>query len=246
MVVNVVMPIYNQRRELLEKAISSVADALDHFIYKHPDVITKFIMYDDGSTEQETIDVINETAKKYEGRVIVCKSDVHRGEAVSMNTLHEYLTGDYIVIVHSDDIQDAHRISDQFETMEMNPDVFMQSVLPSNYVGWLYEKPDFEKKYAKNSVLMSTHHNIPNYVIQAALIYRLNKAKSYQLRYNPKYKVAYDYDFAMQALKIGLHIQLLGTPLFEYTQHEDNHSYKHREWAMKENKMIEDEWRSIQ
>ena len=100
-VVSIIMPVYNSGRYLVE-AVNSVISQREYNKNTHPPLY-ELIIIDDGSTDTETINILEELQKK-ESRITVLNNKGKKGAAGARNTGITAARGEWITFLDSDDI----------------------------------------------------------------------------------------------------------------------------------------------
>lgn len=109
--VSVVMPAYNASLHIRE-----AVDSILNQTYKNIELIA----VNDGSTD-DTLDILNEYAKKDKRVVIVSREN--KGVAESLNDGLKKASGKYIARMDADDCSLPHRIKTQVEFLESHPEI---------------------------------------------------------------------------------------------------------------------------
>lgn len=108
--VSVVMPVYN--------CASYVGEALNS-VLKQTHSNLEILICDDSSTDG-TLDVVKTFTDK---RITILESPVNQGQAHQLNKGIKVSRGDYVAIMHGDDLCYANRIEEQVNYLEKNPAV---------------------------------------------------------------------------------------------------------------------------
>ncbi|QBM17203.1 hypothetical protein MARI_13090 [Marinobacter sp. JH2] len=113
--ISVITPAYNRATFISEAIESVIAQTYGNIEY---------IVVDDGSTDG-TFEILQkyETAGKL--RLLTHLNRENRGQAAALNVGLEAATGDYIVILDSDDLLHPQKIQKQVEFLENNPEIGM-------------------------------------------------------------------------------------------------------------------------
>ena len=133
------MPVYNTSKEYLSESVESVLN-LDYDNYE-------FILIDDGSTNEETIQLLSQ----YEDKCIIIHQE-NKGISASRLVGLSKATKDYIVFLDSDDHIDEKGLKVLDEIIRNNhPDVVMYD--PPRYLKD-YRKTEFRNKFLKEGIVL--------------------------------------------------------------------------------------------
>ncbi|MCK0105478.1 glycosyltransferase [Marinobacter sp. S0848L] len=113
--VSVLTPAYN-RAAFISEAVESVLNQTYDNI--------EYIVIDDGSTD-DTYSILQEYEDTGRLRLLTHKNRQNRGQSASLNLGLKAATGDYIVILDSDDRLHQHKLQKQVEFLEQNPGIGM-------------------------------------------------------------------------------------------------------------------------
>ena len=134
----VIMPVYNTSKEYLSESVESVLN-LDYDNYE-------FILIDDGSTNEETIQLLS----RYEDKCMIVHQE-NKGISASRLVGLSKATKDYIVFLDSDDHIDEKGLKVLDEIIRNNhPDVVMYD--PPRYLKD-YRKTEFRNKFLKEGIV---------------------------------------------------------------------------------------------
>ncbi len=195
--ISVLMPVYNTKGEYLREAIESILNqTYTNF---------EFLILDDGSTEEDTINTLNFYAQK-DARIRIIKGE-HKGQAAARNSLIDEAKNDILAIMDSDDISLPQRFEKQIKYLEQNPEI---SILSSSFKTFpkerLIELPEkvnyldlFEWCCIANPVTMLKKSDLDRY----------------NLRYDEKLSISEDYELWSRAIKY-LKMANIEEPLLRY------------------------------
>ncbi len=116
---SVLMPVYNERAEFFRQAIDSVLEQTFRDF--------EFVIIDDGSTDEETVEVLNELPDR-DSRIRLIRGP-KQGYTNALNQGLKLCRGELICRQDSDDWSELERFERQIQFMEKYPDV---SLLGSN------------------------------------------------------------------------------------------------------------------
>jgi glycosyltransferase involved in cell wall biosynthesis len=183
--------------QFLDETIRSVLDQ------DYPNI--EYIIID-GDSNDNTLDIIRE----YSQKIAVCISEVDKGMYDAINKGLKLATGDYILILNSDDV-----LADK-KVIKKVVKVISDKRLDYYYGNMIKRKEGKIKKVKLFSVsykklLSSTHGTFvphPCFFISSKINLMLEG-------YNPEYKFASDYDYILRALKNtgskGLYVNIFTT-----------------------------------
>ena len=174
--ISVIMPAYNSQ-QFLEEAIESVL----HQTYRHFEL---FIMDDNSSDETVSI------AKKFEDkRVSVFLSNHNKGQSFQLNKGIAIAEGDYISIMHADDVMLPDKLEKQLFFFQNRPltDIcgcFVQLIGEESAI-WTYPEKD---RGCKDILLTSVPFAHPAVMIRKGILKNIDPV------YTPGMAAAEDYD----------------------------------------------------
>lgn len=210
--VSVLIPFYNSEA-YLEPCIDSILkQSWNDF---------ELILLNDGS-----IDKSEEIVKKYtDKRIKYYKNETNLGIPVSHNKLMDLAQGEYLALVDSDNLCLPDRLQKQVEFLDTHPDVtivgswgklfndFPASTVKQKIkkfiinMGWVWCQP-------AEVTLEETLRG--NTCMHSSMMIRHQDFKNKNIRYNPKFDVAEDYDLLRQVLVKGMKICNIQEVLFKY------------------------------
>ena len=191
--VSVIMPCYNDGK-YIEEAVESV------FAQTYKNI--ELIVIDDGSDEQETIDILNRLGD----RIVLLKTN-HLRPAGARNYGITRATGKYILPVDSDDKIDSTYVAKAVEILEKNQNI-----------GVVYCEADlFGEKSGKWDLPSSSFDKmlLDNVVFVTALFYREDWEKVGGFNTHMLAGME-DYDFWLAILALGKEIYQIPEILFHY------------------------------
>jgi len=190
--ISVILPVYNGAKYLREAVDSILNQTYSDF---------EFIIIDDGSSD-ETPQILD----SYNDKRIVRKTNpANMGLAASLNLGIEMAQGEFIAIMHADDISLPYRLQAQYDYMNSKPDV---GFLGTNmcfidaegqvYRESLYDKSDIlDGAYFHWRMLWENHLAHPTMMIRSA------ELKNAGLSYCPEFDSAEDYDLWLRAARVS-------------------------------------------
>ena len=108
--VSIVIPVFNTDASFLEEAVASA------LAQTHPDI--ELVIVDDGSTREETLNLLAELRTKENIRVL---HQANQGPSVARNTGIAAATGDYILPLDADDLIEPSYVKQAYDLLEQNP-----------------------------------------------------------------------------------------------------------------------------
>jgi len=207
MFISVVTAVYNGEDYLMECIESILNQTYKDFEY---------IIVNDGSTDKtrEILDSITDN------RVIVIHSETNQGAAHSLNIGIEKGRGEWIAIQDADDVSKATKLEEQAKCIQKNPHVVGIASLIKCIPGKGYV-PDFqlegmEKGYNRQlnreEIFKNRFHSC--YLCHGTVMFS-KEAFNRVGKYNPSYKISYDYDLWLRLFTI-MPIEKLPNVLYEY------------------------------
>ena len=180
--VTVLMPVYNSEKYLKEAIESILSQSFTDF---------EFLIVCDPSTDN-TVEVLNSFN---DNRLRLIINEQHIGQPESYNMGIKLARGDYIAIMHSDDISLPHRLEKQFEFMENKPDIGICGTwvnLIEGDIKTAWHTPT-EPDLTKCTLLFSPSVHHPSVIMRKSFLIDNN------LFYRAEFKTAEDYDFWVRA-----------------------------------------------
>lgn len=203
--VTVFIPVYN-----CETYIADSLESILNQTYKNLEVL----LVNDGSTDN-SVGVI----KKYnDSRIRIVNNEENRGIPYTRNVGLREATGEYLVIMDSDDISLPDRIEKQVKHLEANPSL---DVVGSNYIKFN------DKSERKISSSLKTPEEVKAMLLffsplsNPSSAVRMKTVRDNNLTYNEEFFVAQDYDFWAQLSKKG-NLAVLPDFLLKYRSGHEN------------------------
>ena len=110
--ISFIIPVYNTEKNMLKRCIKSVIDLNCKNI--------EIIIVNDGSTENETINCLNEFSEL--NNIIVINKQ-NEGPSIARNIGMDYANGEYLFFLDSDDMIETRNLEKIIEILSQNPDV---------------------------------------------------------------------------------------------------------------------------
>jgi glycosyltransferase involved in cell wall biosynthesis len=209
MFISVVMAVYNGE-QYLEEAVNSVLNQT------YPQF--ELIIVNDGSTDR-TREILN---KIHDHRVKIIHSETNQGAAASLNLGIYHTSGDWIAIHDADDISEPTRLEDQAGYLQTHPDSTGVGSLIAGRIGSeTVVNPEVEyynRILDKEQII--DYRFLMCYLCHGSVIF--SKQKFYDVgRYNPKYKISYDYELWLRLFDISP-IEKIPKVLYHYRLRNDS------------------------
>ena len=217
--ISVLMPVYNTNGEYLKEAIESILNQT------YQDF--EFLILDDGSTNEDTINILNNYIQK-DGRIRIIKGK-HKGIGSAINQLIEKATGEFIARMDSDDISVPSRFEKQIAYFEKHPDI---SILSSSYKTYPEGKPIIHPENITYLKLLKGC-----FITHPAVMIRKKDLDKYQLRYNENLKVSEDYELWSRAIRY-LKFANIKEPLLKYRVLKNSNFHKNTEEVIQTDNQI--------
>jgi len=179
--VTVLMPVYNGGKYLKEAIDSILNQTFIDF---------EFLIINDGSTDNST-----EIVKSYDDkRINFVENEFNMGLASTLNKGLDIAKGEYIVRMDQDDISLPKRIEKQVEFMDKNPKIGICG-------SWakFFGEMNFVAKYSRTNreIITNSFYSCP--MAHPTVIFRRESFNKYNLKYNPDFKTAEDYELWTRA-----------------------------------------------
>jgi glycosyltransferase involved in cell wall biosynthesis len=179
-IVSVITVVFNGGKYLEETIQSVINQTYDN---------VEYIIIDGGSTDG-TIGII----RRYERQIDYWVSEPDNGIYEGMNKGISLCSGEIIGIINSDDWYELDAIKKVCEAyLSKGGDIFFGSLQRIEFNGELI--------YLKESLVPKVIHEITLNEIHPAVFVKYSLYKEFS--FNPKYKIAADYDFFVRAFKYG-------------------------------------------
>jgi len=111
--ITVLMPVYNQEAAFLRKALESILNQT----YRE----FEFLIIDDGSTDQECLETLDEYAQK-DPRIRLVRNEKNLRLTKTLNIGLSLAKGEFIARLDSDDFSQPERLEKQLKFMDANPE----------------------------------------------------------------------------------------------------------------------------
>jgi len=204
---SIIMPVYNTKEAHLRCAIESILNQT----YKD----FKFLILDDGSTNN-AIEVI-ESYK--DARIELIKNGENKGIIYTLNHALDKINTKYTARMDSDDVAHPKRLEKQIEFLENNPEI---SLVGSSMQYFEGSKRKFIAPTGyKNIRFLMLRESV---IAHPTVVFRSEDFKN--LRFDPDFKHAEDYEFWCRALKT-LKFDNLEEILLDYRIHKNQIGSKH-------------------
>jgi glycosyltransferase involved in cell wall biosynthesis len=208
--VSVVMPVFNCA-EFISDSISSVLEqSFTNF---------ELIIIDDCSTDN-TLEICRSFS---DSRIILKENDVNLGPASTLNIGFSMAKGEFIAVMHGDDICSEKRLYSQVKFMETNPTVEIQCA-----ASWLFYDLSNTCAIAKDCIITMIHFNwhllFRNEIIHSSVLMRREVFFLKKIYYSEGMRLCEDYDFWLKCLAQNCRIACNPEKLLFYRIHPNQAS----------------------
>lgn len=240
--VSVLIPVYNSAAFIKEAVESILNQTYTDF---------ELLLLNDDSTDNSE-DIIKSFT---DTRIRYYSNKKNLGISGSRNKLLDLAQGEYLAIMDHDDISLPTRLEKQVRFMNANPDVAMLGTwgelfcrtkpssifekLKSRFInlGWVWCQP-------KNPTLKDMAEGNP--VMHSSSMLRKSALQKLNIRYNPEYSPAEDFDLCRQILEAGQKLANIQEILFKYHYHGKNYSLQNKKaMAIADKKVKQDVYRLL-
>ena len=202
--VTVFIPVYN-----CEKYIKQSLESIINQTYRNIEIL----VINDGSTDN----TFKKISEFNDDRIRILNNDKNRGIPYTRSRGLIEAKGKYLAIMDADDESDLERIEKQVNYLEANKNIYA--------VGSYYKT--FGKKYNRifkcetniDKLKMGLIFN--NQIGNPTAMVNLDKLKENNIKYNPEYFVARDYDIWVQISKVG-ELSIIPEILLKYRVGHEN------------------------
>lgn len=203
--VSVIMPSYNSAQYIAEAIESILNQTFTDF---------EFIIINDGSTD-DTAKIIKEYANK-DHRIKFINHKKNKGFIGCLNECLDIASGEYIAKMDSDDISLPQRLEKQVKYLDEHPSVGM--------VGCGYRAFDHADFEYINPAYVG-YIDLIKGCATTVVLFRKSIIDAFNLRFNPDFYCAEDYDFYSRFIRYA-DIHNLQEVLYLYRWHGENTSIK--------------------
>lgn len=242
MKITVIMSVYNTPTEFLERCINSIyAACVMTGFYEE----TEVLICDDGSTEQETIDLLHDLVNKYSNMTLFT-NDTNRGVSYSLNKLISQAQGKYIAQMDSDDFMRPERLRIQYRHLESHPEITGVFSNTFNYVDKFSDNEESQAWYDNEAVIssMKEYRDLGG-AFHPSFFYRREDVVNNNIKYDERYIVAHDYDYIMNILYHHCKLQCMRDKLIAYLRHSNSLTIRKRDICEKECKEISKKYEDL-
>lgn len=209
--VTILMPVHNGENFVPEAVESILRQSFGNF---------EFVIINDGST-----DATYSKLKQYSDHRIVLVDQAHEGLIATLNRGLEIAQGDYVAIMHADDVAHPKRIKKQVAFLEAYPDVGIlgcayEVIGPSGRRMYRVDMPEDDLNVRWDCMLSSPFGH-------PTVMMRQEMLKKYLLRYEAKFDIVEDYYLWSKVLRVARGANLR-TPLLRYRVHPKSRTGKFR------------------
>lgn len=239
--VSVLIPVYNAAAFLKDSVNSILNQTFDDF---------ELILLNDASSDNS-----EEIIRGFDDpRIRYYKNEKNLGISGSRNKLLDLARGEYLAVMDNDDLSVPDRLAAQVAYLDANPEV---SVLggwmelfcaapAANWfaavkkrivnLGWIWRQP-------AEATLAETLR--ANTCMHSSMMLRRSDIFRHNIRYNPDYTPAEDYDLLRQCLAAGLKVRNLQRVLIKYHLHGGNFSIQKKQMMKAADAKVKDDIRRL-
>lgn len=209
--ITILLPAYNAEKFIRGAVESILAQSYGNF---------ELLIINDGSTDN-TVSIV-ESIK--DPRIRLVHNERNMGLIATLNRGLDRIETPYMARMDADDLSHPRRLQKQLDFMEKNPDIGISSC-------WFETIGGNEKqvsRYGEEDKAIRFNTLYQNHLCHAAAIFRMDVMNRHQLRFDPKYQHAEDYELWSRALR---HTRLANIPEVLYTvrSHGGSVSKQHRQ-----------------
>ncbi len=201
--ISVIMSTYN-RENLVKEAVESVLNQT----YKD----FEFIIFDDNSSDN-TYEFLNNYD---DNRLKIYKNRTNCGCTFNYHNAQNLACGEYIAHIDDDDIWIEHKLRNQIDYMNNNPDI----VLLGSFIETFGENARPSWVFDTDSDKLAFMMNFYNPICHSSIIYRKSFMLKNGINYDIRKKCSQDYDFYKQIIEAGGRISNLSDILVRYRMHK--------------------------
>ncbi|MGM7702885.1 glycosyltransferase family 2 protein [Pseudalkalibacillus sp. Hm43] len=210
--VSVVMAVYNSELYLQEAIESILQQTYQHF---------EFIIVNDGSTDR-TKQILDQVRNQ---KVEVIHLDCNGGAANALNHGIQVASGDWIAIQDADDLSHPTRLEEQVQYVQEHPDLVAVGTLKKCISGKIpVEEKRLKREEHSNFLMdeeqMKRYRFYINPLCHGSMLF--SRTAFYKAgKYDPTFRVCYDYDLWMRMFEFG-EIHKLPKHLYHYRIHAES------------------------
>lgn len=207
--VSVIMASHNSSL-FIESSIKSVL----HQTYKN----LELIIVDDAS-DDDSLSIVREAAKN-DSRIIIKSLQKNVGSGQARNIAIEIASGKWIAILDSDDLFLPEKLEMQVNKIQSSSDDLVLIGTDSFEIDASGKRFAHQKYPAESTDLIQNLINRKRFPPHSSLMYKTSIVREIGC-YNPRYKLAQDYDLWLRLTPYGL-FSSVSKPLVEYRHHGTN------------------------
>ena len=200
--ISVIIPVYNSEKYIRESLKSILNQTYSNL---------EIIIVDDCSTDS-TLNVLGNIT---DNRIKLLKNSINLGPSNSINNGLSISKGEFIAIMHADDISHCKRLAIQCNYLLKNPDVDLVS---TSYFEIDENGLLIEKKITRSNKKMKERMSLHNVICHPTVMFR-GSLKIINPLYLPDLRVNEDYELWLRLLNLGYKIDVLKSPLLYYRTH---------------------------
>lgn len=225
--VSVGMPVYNHA-EFVGEAIDSILNqSVSDF---------ELIVVDNGSTDGS--DKILSQKASADPRIRVITLPQNMGPTKSANRSWQEARGEFIAVMHSDDVALPHRLHMQIQYLRANPNV---GLCGSAIINFGYAQPEVTEHAPTEPDQIRARMLFRNSILFPTVMIRRELVKKHSLWFNQDYTPVFDYELWFRCLE-AFPIGNLDEPLLLYRRHGGQGSSYSRNPVVDQSRRVQREW----
>jgi GT2 family glycosyltransferase/2-polyprenyl-3-methyl-5-hydroxy-6-metoxy-1,4-benzoquinol methylase/glycosyltransferase involved in cell wall biosynthesis len=199
--ISILMPVYNTPPAVLRETLDSVLKQ----VYQE----WELCLADDGSTNQETLAVLQEYAKKETTRIRLAYLQGNSGIAMASNTAADLATGEFVALLDHDDLLTPDALLEVARRLEEVPDADLlysdeDKVTMDGMVEQPFHKPDFSPE-----LLLAN-----NYICHFTTIRR--SVFEHVGRFREGFDGSQDYDLVLRVTEVARRVEHIAKILYHW------------------------------
>lgn len=206
--VTVLMPVYNSESYLRESIDSILSQSFSDF---------EFLIIDDGSTDssKQIIDSYDDSRIRRESNA------VNEGIVATLNKGLDLARGEYVAIMHADDVSLSQRLQAQSDFLDAHPDVSIVAVKAA-FVNATAQNIENWQQDQSTTFYEQILHLLPktNCIVHPAVMIRCSVVRAY--RYNKNQRGTEDYDLWLRLAADNHKIEKIDANLLRYRVHTES------------------------
>ncbi len=225
--VSVGMPVYNHAQFVGEAIDSILNQSVSDF---------ELIIVDNASTDGSA-DVVRQRAS-VDPRIRVITLPENLGPTESANQAWKTARGEFLAVMHSDDISLPHRLHMQVQFLRANPEV---GLCGSAIVNFGQGQPEILEQVPTDPEHIRSRMLFRNSILFPTVMARRELIFTHELWFDPTYTPVFDYELWMRCME-KFPIANLAEPLLRYRRHSGQGSSYDRNPVVDQSRRVQREW----